>query len=210
VGGFSAAHFRENTAPHAAARTAGAAETGHGRGVESPSAVLASSPASLLPARQARYPGSMAFRRLLPFLAILANGCAQTASTAPATLAVHVLVACSSQGAGQPARFPGVDASLCLDRTPFLTQKDVESAELHQNSQGHAVVFLTFHRDAAIRELDVTRQNAGRRVAIVVNGRVVAAPSIAASSRFLYIDARFTPQQAKALVAAFNRQAGNR
>jgi hypothetical protein len=72
------------------------------------------------------------------------------------------------------------------------------------------VVFLTFHEDAAVRELSVTRNNIGGRVGIVVNGQVAAAPTIAASSRFLYIDAGYTAKQAQALVDGFNRQAGIR
>jgi len=152
----------------------------------------------------------MALRTLLAILAALARASAQPTPTPPVTLAVHVLVACSSQGAGRPAGFPGVDASLCLGRAPFLTDRDVRSAELRQNSKGRPVIFLTFREDAAIRELRITRDNLGNRVAILVNGRVAAAPSIGAASRFLYIDGGYTEKQAQALVAAFNRQAANR
>jgi hypothetical protein len=152
----------------------------------------------------------MALRTLLLLPCVLVIGFAQGVPAPPVTLAVHLLVACSSHGSGQPVELPGGDAPLCLARTPFLTQKDVQSAELRQNSQGHQVVFLTFHEDAAIRELEITRQNIGNRVGIVVNGRVAAAPAIAASSRFLYIDTGYAAKQVQALVAAFNRQAGNR
>jgi len=150
----------------------------------------------------------MALRTLLVLLAALARGFAQPAP--PVTLSVHLLVACSSQGAGQPAVYPGVEVSQCLGRTPFLTEKDVRSAEFHWNPKGRPVVFLTFRDDAAIRELEVTRQNAGHRVAIVVNGRLAAVPSIATGSRFLYIDGGYTEKQVRALVAAFNRGAANR
>jgi hypothetical protein len=153
------------------------------------------------------------FLRLLLVFGGLANSFAQSAPQAAAsvTLAVHVLVACSGQGSGPAVKVPGVDGSLCYDRTgPFLTEKDVQSAELHKNSKGHAVVFLTFHENAAIHEMEITRKNIGNRVGIVLNGRMVAAPSIAASSRFLYIDGNYTAAQVEALVAGFNKQAGNR
>jgi preprotein translocase subunit SecD len=152
----------------------------------------------------------MAFRTILALPGLLAIGFAQNAPTSPVTLAVHVLVVCSSQGAGQPVRYPGAAVPQCLAPTPFLTHKDVQSAELHRNSKGRPVIFLTFHEDAAVRELEITRKNIGNRVGIVVDGRVAGAPTIAASSRFLYIDAGYTAKQAQALVAAFNRQAGNR
>jgi|SRR5271157_345100 len=152
----------------------------------------------------------MALRTLVALPGILAIGLAQSAPTPPVTLAVHLLAACSSQGSGRPVRFSGGDAPLCLARAPFLTERDVQSAELRRNSQGRPVIFLTFHEDAAIRELEITRQNIGNRVGILVNGRAAAAPMIAAASRFLYLDAGYTASQAQALVAAFNRQAGNR
>lgn len=152
----------------------------------------------------------MVLRTVVVLLGILANGLAQGASPAPVTLAVHVLVPCSAPGAGQPVRFPGVDAALCLDGAPFLTHKDVRSAELRQNSQGHPVVFLTLHEDAAIRELEITRKNIGHRVALVVSGRIVAAPTVMAASRFVYIAANYTAKQAQELVDAFNKLAGIR
>jgi len=152
----------------------------------------------------------MALRTLLLLAGLPAAGFAQSAPTQPVTMAVYVLVACSSQGAGQPVTYPGAATPQCLAPTPFLTHKDVQSAELRQNSKGRPVVFLTFHEDAAVRELEITRKNVGNRVGIVVNGRVAAAPTIAASSRFLYLDAGYTALQARALVAAFNRQAGVR
>jgi len=147
----------------------------------------------------------MPFRLLAPLLALPFVVSAQNGP--PVTLAVHLLVDCSSDGAGQHIRLPGMEASRCLDRTPFLTQKDVASAELHTNSKGHPTIFLTFHEDAAIRELDITRRNVGNRVAIVVNGRVVAAPEVASSSRLLYIDGNYTDKQAQSLVSAFNKLA---
>ncbi|HUA62878.1 MAG TPA: hypothetical protein VML19_29250 [Verrucomicrobiae bacterium] len=147
----------------------------------------------------------MPFR--LPVLLLALPLLASAQSGPPVTLAVHLLVACSNGGASQPVRLPGVDASQCLDRAPFLTQKDVASAELHTNSKGHPTIFLTFHEDAALRELDITRRNVGSRVAIVVNGRIVAAPEVASSSRLLYIDGNYTEKQAQSLVSAFNRLA---
>ena len=138
-------------------------------------------------------------KRLL--LLLLVAPAAFSASTV--TLSVHLLVACSKE-ASVKVKLDGPPQ--CLDPKPFLTQADVQSAELQKNSQGHAVILLTFHNDAAIRELQITRKNIGNPVAIVVNGRVVSVPRIAAASRLLYVDGDFKPEQASALVAAFNKQ----
>jgi len=153
------------------------------------------------------YTKVMALRTVWLFLVLAASGLAQSA---PVTLAVHVLAPCPAHGSGQPIKLPGVDSSLCLDGAPFLTEKDVQSAEIHKNSQGRPLVFLTFHEVAAVREMEITRKNIGNRVGIVLNGRTVAAPSIPGASRFLYIDGNYTEKQALDLVTAFNKLAGNR
>lgn len=124
----------------------------------------------------------------------------------PAKLAVHILAACGP-GAGQRVRVADSPAPLCLQGPPFLTAEDVQSAEVHRNSKGRRMLFLTFHDDAAIRELQITKKNIGNRVAILLNGKVVGTPLISAASRLLYIESDFTPEQAESLAAAFNRKA---
>ena len=137
-----------------------------------------------------------------------ASAWTQTAPQRPVTLAVHLLVACPAGAA--PVKVQTAAGPLCLDRQPFLTQDDVQSAEIQPSSQGHPMVFLTFHEDAAIRELQVTRKNIGNRVGIVLNGRVVDSPLITAGSRLLYIDDHFTRPEAEAVVGAFNRYMASR
>jgi preprotein translocase subunit SecD len=80
----------------------------------------------------------------------------------------------------------------------------VESADVRHTAAGHPVVFLIFHSDAAMRELQVTMKNIGGRVGIVLNGRLVSAPKIPGGSRFLFLDAGFTQAQAEAIMNAFN------
>jgi preprotein translocase subunit SecD len=126
---------------------------------------------------------------------------------APVTLEVRLAAPCTSHTAGRPMRDPDGAGPICLDRTPFLTARDVESAEVHHSGAGHPVVFLTFHSEAAMRELQITMKNIGNRVGIVLNGHLVSAPKIPGGSRFLFIDAGFTQAQAEALVDAFNTQA---
>jgi preprotein translocase subunit SecD len=123
------------------------------------------------------------------------------------TLEVRLVAPCTSHTAGRPMKDPDGAGSICLDRTPFLATRDVESAEVHHTAAGHPVVFLVFHSDAAMRELQVTMKNIGGRVGIVLNGRLVSAPKIPGGSRFLFIDAGFTQAQAEGIVDAFNTQA---
>jgi len=144
--------------------------------------------------------------RLLALAWMVGIAWAQGAPPRPVTLKVHLLVACGTAGAGAQVKVQGQAAPLCLDGSPFLTQNDVQSAEIQHGSAGRTLVFLTFHDNAAIRELQITRKNIGNHVGIVLNGRVVGTPTISAASRLLYIDDGFTPQQAEAVVAAFNRK----
>jgi preprotein translocase subunit SecD len=134
---------------------------------------------------------------LLTLAAVVASGFAQSR---PASLRVYLLVACSAADAGQRV------AGGCLQKKPFLTESDVQAAEVQKNAKGQAIIFVTFHADAAVRELNVTKKNIGNRVAIVVNGRVVASPMIAAASRQLFIDGEFTGKQAEGVAAGLNRR----
>lgn len=61
-----------------------------------------------------------------------------------------------------------------------------------------------------MRELQVTLKNIGNHIAIVLNGRVLSTPAIAAGSRMLYLDGGFTQAQALALVRGFYAQAPGR
>ena len=160
-----------------------------------------------MPIGTLHYPGSMKLWLALLGMAWIAG--AQSGARPPVTLAVHILVPCGA-GAGKPVAVAEVAARLCLDRSPFLTQDDVQAAEIQVSSKGHPMVFLTFHEPAAIRELQITRKNIGNHVAILVNGRVVSAPAVSAASRLLYIDGDFTRSQADALVMAFNHYAAGR
>ena len=132
-------------------------------------------------------------------LALIATlcGAAFAQSARKATLRVFVVVPCGSRAAQK------VEGG-CLDKQPFLTQADVEYAEVHKGSKGQPIVFVTFRHDAAVRELNVTKQNIGNRVAIQVNGRIVATPLIPGASRQLFIEGGFTEAEAERVAAGLN------
>jgi hypothetical protein len=136
---------------------------------------------------------------------IAACGWTQTAGPHPVTLTVHLVLPCAAGATPAPLKMQAASGPVCLERQPFLTQDDVATAEIQPSSKGHPMVFLTFHHDAAVRELQITLKNIGNRVAIVLNGRVVGTPVISAASRLLYIDADYTREQAEAVVGAFNK-----
>jgi preprotein translocase subunit SecD len=127
------------------------------------------------------------------------------AMNAAQKLEVHLVVPCGHD-TGNPMKDPDGAGTVCLDKTPFLTEKDVESAEIHRTSAGNSAVFLTFHIAAAQRELQVTLKNVGGRVAIVLNGALVSVLRISSGSRFLFIDGKYDHDHAAAIVEEFNKQ----
>lgn len=133
---------------------------------------------------------------------------AMFAANPPVTLEVRLVVPCSTAHFGQPVKDPDGAGQICLDRNAFLTTSDVETAEVRRNSAGHNTVFVTFHHDAAMRELQVTLKNTGHRVAILVDGRPVTAPTISSGSRFLFIDGNFTHDRAEEIAHGLNMQGG--
>jgi preprotein translocase subunit SecD len=133
---------------------------------------------------------------------------AMLAANPTGALEVRLVVSCSVPHAGKPVKDPAGAGQICLDRTAFLTTTDIESAEARHNSAGHWVVFLTFHNDAAMRELQVTLRNIGHRVAILLDGQAVAAPTISSGSRFLFVDGGFTQTRAEEIAAGFNERGG--
>jgi preprotein translocase subunit SecD len=143
-------------------------------------------------------------RALLAFTLIAAAAWAQ--KTSPRiSLQVSVAVPCSAKTAGKPMKDPTGAGSICLDRTPFLTERDVEAAEVRHNSEGHLIVFLTFHNEAAMRELQVTLKNVGGRVGIVLEGALISAPHISTGSRFLFIDGNFTQVRAAEIAKSLTK-----
>ncbi len=139
-----------------------------------------------------------------------ASAWTQTASKGSVTLSVHLVVACPAGASKTVVKAQTTGGTICLDRQPFLTQDDVESAEIQPSPKGNPMVLLMFHAAAAQRELQITRKNMGKRVGIVLNAHVVGTPLISAASRLLYIDGNFTRLEAETVVGAFNRYVASR
>ena len=131
---------------------------------------------------------------------------AQPAGAHNVKLAVYISGPCGTAKAQKLPQTLDRGSGLCFQKTPLLTERDVETAELHHGSKGQAEIFLTFHKDAAMRELQETKSSIGSHVGIVLNGKLVSSPEISGASRFLFIDAGFTDAQAIDVVTAFNAQ----
>ncbi len=134
------------------------------------------------------------------------SAAAQTQPTFALHLSVYISAPCGGADVTKPSEVANNPTGLCFRKPPILTERDVESAEFHRGSKKQPEVFLTFHQDAAMRELNETKANIGKRVGIVLDGRLMSSPEIPGASRFLFIDAGLTDDQTRKLVSAFQRQ----
>ena len=66
--------------------------------------------------------------------------------------------------------------SLYMEPEPFLTRNDLESVEAGASNEGDGLLALTLKPDAAQRLASVTQNNPGKRLALVVDGTLLAIP----------------------------------
>jgi len=95
--------------------------------------------------------------------------------------AVRFEVRLAEEGPGlelDPATVRDSDERIYLHRQAVLTNGDIASAETTPDAIGSFNVVVTLTRDGAARLSQISRQNIGRRLAIVLDGRVVIAPTL--------------------------------
>jgi preprotein translocase subunit SecD len=73
---------------------------------------------------------------------------------------------------------PDSGERIYLHRPAVLTNADIASAESVRDASGSFGVVVRFTRDGAGKLLQATRRNIGRRLAILLDGQVVIAPSV--------------------------------
>ncbi len=93
---------------------------------------------------------------------------------------------------------------LALIGTSDVDQGDLSSVHAMQDEAGRPCLGATLNEDGGKRMLRLTQLNQGRRMAIVVDGRVTAAPELKATiGRTLLISGEFTQEEVDRLVRGF-------
>ena len=119
-------------------------------------------------------------------LALLVAGCQSTSyqntassATVPQTVStVELFIAQTSPGPGLAMQtLPG--GTVYLPSHPILTRTDLTDAAAVRDQQGRHFVGLRFSDSGAHKLNDVSLRNVGKPLAIVIDGRLVAAPKIA-------------------------------
>ncbi len=107
---------------------------------------------------------------------------------------------------------PGADAkaaeTLYVQKKVLLDQTDLKSASVITNQPaGKPRIQITFTDAGAKRFAEVTRQNIGKRLAIIIDGRLYSAPTIKSEIRGgqAEITGNFSEQEANDLAAKINQ-----
>jgi len=109
-------------------------------------------------------------------------------------------------------KFRDSDESMLLEKTPVLTEKDIEGAELvlgkdEDESKPVSIEFQLSQRGSK-RCTEITGNNINRKIAVVVNGQIIAAPIIKqrVSKGPLFISEKFSFEEAKKIVDDLNKE----
>ena len=109
-------------------------------------------------------------------------------------------------------KFRDSDESMLLEKTPVLTEKDIEGAELvlgkdEDESKPVSIQFQLSQRGSR-RITEITGNNINRKIAVVVNGRIIAAPIIKqrVPKGLLFISEKFSFEEAKKIVDDLNKE----
>ncbi len=95
---------------------------------------------------------------------------------------------------------------LNVQKTVLLDQKALNSAELSTDAMGHPIIDITFTDAGRKQFAKITRDNIGKRLAIIIDGRLCAAPVIRAeiSDGKAQISSDFTKGEAGSLAKQIN------
>ena len=101
---------------------------------------------------------------------------------------------------------PNENRKIFLEQEPVLKNVDIKSAEHVMEGDMHQIR-LNFNRSGRKKLAKITRENIGRRMGIVVNERLVAAPRIMAQipGGVAVISGDFSADEAEKIVRTFSK-----
>ena len=70
----------------------------------------------------------------------------------------------------------GIDA--ILSGKAIITAKDIKSVKIEYDKNGRPIIYVTLKEDAAWTFYDITRENIGKRMSLIVDGRIVGMPVV--------------------------------
>ncbi len=73
---------------------------------------------------------------------------------------------------------PDTDEAVFVSPKPVLTGRDIKKVSFSKDDNGHPTVGFTLTDDGSAKMWAATSQNIGKRLAILLDGKVVSAPTI--------------------------------
>ena len=148
---------------------------------------------------------------LLLAIAILSSAVASYAASTPSVLQFRLVVDSPTADSEpmnevQPENSPRPPEVLNVQKAVLLDQTAVKSALVNVDNLGNTMIDVRLTDDGAKRFAEVTRQNLGKRLAIVIDGKLYEAPRIATAitGGEAIISGAFTREEAKDLATKIN------
>ncbi|MDD5561030.1 MAG: hypothetical protein PHT50_02735 [Candidatus Omnitrophica bacterium] len=112
----------------------------------------------------------------------------------------------SSQSDCRKAETPNRFEELYVSKTPFLSTKDIASAKITEQ-EPNIVIDLRFNKEATQKFNEITSKNAGRRIAVFLDGSLLTTSKIydPVTTGKITITTSLTKEKAKALVDSINK-----
>jgi hypothetical protein len=127
--------------------------------------------------------------------------------------ALHAVVEAGAPGAWKGAMRNGAGQTEwhSLETQPLLDDTALRSAAVGNDGNGKPQIELSFTAAAARRFSDITARSIGKRIGILIDGRLVSAPIIRAAitGGTAVISGNFTSREAAAFVTSVNSEAAN-
>jgi preprotein translocase subunit SecD len=110
--------------------------------------------------------------------AVLGCGAAFTNVSKPGTAKLEFRLVAKSDAGGYKVPTWDGKSSMVVEQECPLTDRDVESVKLARLPNGTPAINLQLDQTASITLESVTSKNRGRRLAVIVDGKIVIAPTI--------------------------------
>jgi preprotein translocase subunit SecD len=117
---------------------------------------------------------------LLIALTVFAAGCGAGlgAITQPGTAKLELRLVATNEADGFKVQTWDGKVTMTVEKRVSLTDRDVEQVKLSKMPDGTPAIDLMFDQTAALTLEDITTKNLNRRMAILVGGKIVTAPTI--------------------------------
>jgi preprotein translocase subunit SecD len=117
---------------------------------------------------------------LLLAAALLGAGCGAALGgvTAPGTAKLEFRLIAKTDADGLKVPTWDGKVTMFVEKSAALTDRDVEQVKLSKAPDGKPAVALILDQTAKLTLEDITSKNIGRRIAVLVDGKIVMAPTI--------------------------------